>query len=235
MIKVPATEEGLPAIKTLIGDGINVNVTLIFSVSMYKRVMQAYLDGLRRLQAAGRPIGLVGSVASFFVSRVDTVVDKLLARRIEAGEKKLDTLRGQAAIANSKIAYARYQEVFESAQFADLRAAGARVQRPLWASTSVKNPAFPDTKYVDALIGPNTVNTVPPQTLAAIRDHANVARTIDLDVDDAFGVIERLHEQDLDIEDVAARLLTDGVQAFADSYATLLSDVEAKRAKYAGA
>ncbi len=233
MIKVPATEAGLPAIRALIGEGINVNVTLIFAIRMYERVMQAYLDGLADLRAAGRTLGRIASVASFFVSRVDTLVDKRLAERIAAGERSLATLRGQAAVANAKIAYDRFKHVFGGPEFTALRAAGARVQRPLWASTSTKDPAYIDTKYVDALIGPDTVNTVPPATLDAIRQHATVARTIDLDVREAYAVVERLNAAGINMTDVTDQLLAEGVQAFADSFEQLLADIEAKRRKYA--
>lgn len=232
MIKVPATEAGLPAIQALIGEGINVNVTLIFGLEMYDRVMQAYLAGLRQLRDTGRPLGYVASVASFFISRVDSVIDEQLGKRIAAGERGLDTLRGQAAVANAKIAYDCYKHVFEGPMFADLRTAGARVQRPLWASTSTKNPAYADTKYIDALIGPNTVNTVPPQTLDAIRDHGATVRTIDMDVNQAYAAIERLKTAGVDVKGVTDFLLVDGVKQFADSFEKMLADVEAKRAKY---
>lgn len=233
MIKVPATPAGIPAIRTLIGEGINVNVTLIFSIGAYEKVMEAYIEGLRRLRESGRPLGFVGSVASFFVSRVDTLVDGLLTKRIDAGERELGTLRGQTAIANARIAYDCYKSVFEGPQFADLRAAGARVQRPLWASTSTKNPAYSPTKYVDALIGPNTVNTVPPETLDAIEDHATPARTIDLDVQQSYAVIEKLRTVGVDMTRVTDQLLADGVRLFAESFDKLLGDLEAKRAKHA--
>lgn len=233
MIKVPGTEAGLPAIRTLIGEGINVNVTLIFSVARYEKVMQAYLDGLQDLKRRGKPLGLVSSVASFFVSRVDTLVDKLLGERIKAGEKKLDGLRGQAAIANAKIAYATFQEVFGGSQFAELKAAGARVQRPLWASTSTKNPDYPSTKYIDSLIGPDTVNTVPMETLDAIRQHSCPARSIDMDVPHAYGIVEKLGSAGINFAQVTEQLLTDGVKLFADSYEKLLADLAAKREKFA--
>lgn len=233
LIKVPATEAGIPAVRTLISEGINVNVTLIFAISRYEQVMEAYLDGLRRLRDAGRSIRRVASVASFFVSRVDTLVDRILTERIEKGEQKLATLRGQAAIANARIAYDRYKAVFESETFADLRAAGARVQRPLWASTSTKNPDYPDTKYVDTLIGPNTVNTLPPHTLDALRDHGSAARSLDQYVDEAYGLIEKLTTVGIDMKEVAGQLLTDGVRLFDESFQKTLEDIEAKRAKFA--
>jgi transaldolase/glucose-6-phosphate isomerase len=229
MIKVPATEAGIPAIRTLISEAVNVNVTLIFAISLYELVMQAYLDGLRQLRSAGRSIRHVASVASFFVSRVDTLVDRRLAERIEAGDQTLATLPGQAAVANAKIAYDRYQTVFESEAFSALRAAGARVQRPLWASTSTKNPVYPDTKYVDSLVGPNTVNTLPPHTLDALRHHGTAARTIDLDVGEAYAVVEKLGTAGIDMKTVTGQLLTDGVRLFAESFEKMLADIEAKR------
>ena len=192
MIKVPGTPAGLPAIAALIGSGINVNVTLIFSVAVYENVIEAYLEGLRRFQKSGRALGLVSSVASFFVSRVDTLTDKVIEHRIEHGEPHLDPLFGQAAVANAKIAYSRYKAVFEGPRFEPFRSAGARPQRPLWASTGTKNPAYSDTKYVDPLIGVNTVNTVPPATLDAIRDHAVTAQTIDNELDHAQKVMAEL-------------------------------------------
>lgn len=234
MIKVPATDAGLPAIRTLIGAGINVNVTLIFAIDVYERVMAAYVDGLNELRERGKALRNVASVASFFVSRVDSLVDKLLHEEEAAGAKGLDTLFGQAAIANARIAYDRYKHVFEGEPFAKLRAADGRPQRPLWASTSTKNPKYASTKYVDTLIGPNTVNTVPPNTLDAIREHATPARTIDLDVADAYGTIERLQAAGIDMRAVTDQLLREGVKAFADSFTELEEALEQKRMKYAG-
>ena len=232
MIKVPATPAGLPAIRTLIAEGVNVNVTLIFSIEMYERVMQAYIDGLRARLDAGQPLGRVASVASFFVSRVDTLVDKLLTERLEAGEMQVASLRGQAAIANAKIAYDRFRHVFGGEAFATLKAAGARLQRPLWASTSTKNPAYPDTKYVDGLVGPDTVNTVPPHTLEAVCDHGIPARTIDLYVDEAYAVIEKLHALGIDMKDVTQKLLEDGVRLFAEAFEKMIADIDAKRRSF---
>lgn len=230
MIKVPATEAGLPAITTLIGAGINVNVTLIFSVAMYERVMAAYLEGLRQLQRSGRPLGLVSSVASFFVSRLDTLIDGLLQQRIDQGEEELEELQGRAAIANAKIAYSRYKAVFLDGQFAELRSAGARVQRPLWASTSTKNPAYSPTMYVDNLIGPNTVNTMPPQTLDALDEHGHVSQSLEQGVAEAHATMRQLETAGIDLSAVTDQLQLEGVKAFADSFAQLLADVERKRA-----
>lgn len=233
MIKVPATEAGLPAIRTLIAEGIHVNVTLIFAIDRYEQVAGAYIDALEQRLADRRAVGTVSSVASFFVSRVDTLVDKLLDERIAAGQKELAGLKGQAAVANAKIAYDCFKQLFGPNRFGKLRAAGAYVQRPLWASTSTKNPAYSDTKYVDNLIGPHTVNTLPPHTLDAVREHGQVARTIDLDVREAYATIERLEAAGIRMADVTARLLRDGVKAFADSFDALLADIEAKRARFA--
>jgi transaldolase len=229
MIKVPATPAGVPAISTLIGEGINVNVTLIFAVSMHERVIEAYLDGLTRFQKTGSPLGLVSSVASFFVSRVDTLTDKILDHRINHGEPHLEPLYGLAAIANAKLAYQRYKAVFEGSRFEPLRSLGARPQRPLWASTSAKNPAYLDTKYIDPLIGVNTVNTVPPATLEAVRDHAVTAQTIERDLDRAHSLMAEFAGLKIDMDWITGVLLDEGVQAFADSYDKLLADVEKKR------
>jgi transaldolase len=229
MIKVPATPAGLPAITTLLGAGINVNATLIFAVSMYERVIAAYLDGLRLFQNTGRPLGLVSSVASFFVSRIDTLIDKIISHRIEHGEPHLEPLYGLAAVANAKLAYQRYKAAFEGPSFEPLRSCGARPQRPLWASTSTKNPDYPDTKYVDPLIGVNTVNTVPPATLDAIRDHAVTAQTMERDLDRAHSLMAEFAGLKIDMDWVTGVLLEEGVKAFADSYDKLLADIEKKR------
>lgn len=228
MIKVPATNAGLPAIATLIGEGTNVNVTLIFSIEMYEKVMGAYLEGLRRLHAAGKPLNAVSSVASFFISRVDSLVDKLLAEKSASGVAQAAALAGRAAVANAKIAYSRYKAVFGGGDFTALRAAGARVQRPLWASTSTKNPAYSPTLYVDNLIGPNTVNTLPPQTLEELRKPGAVAQTIEQGLDDAHSVIRQLEGLGIHMNEVTDQLLVEGVKLFADSFDQLLADVERK-------
>ena len=233
MIKVPATEAGIPAIRTLIADGINVNVTLIFSIETYEKVMQAYIEGLAERHEAGRPIRQIASVASFFISRVDTLVDKYLTERIEAGDQALASFRGQAAIANAKIAYDRFKDVFGGESFAALRTAAARVQRPLWASTSTKNPSYPDTKYVDTLVGPDTVNTLPPATLDALRDHGVAARTVDMDVEESYALVEKLASVGIQMKDVTDKLLVDGLKAFADAFAKMIDDIEQKRAAMA--
>ncbi|HEY4491910.1 MAG TPA: transaldolase, partial [Acidobacteriota bacterium] len=198
MIKVPATEEGLPAIEELIADGINVNVTLIFSQDAYEKVAQAYIKGLERRASAGKPLDHVASVASFFVSRIDTSVDNQLAFRIRRSTNQqeielLCSLLGKVAIANAKIAYQRFKEIFGSS-FDSLRAKGARVQRPLWASTGTKDPNYSDVLYVENLIGPHTVNTVPPATFTAYRDHGRPGLTLEEDAPGARATLVNLQE-----------------------------------------
>lgn len=221
MIKVPATRAGLPAIEQLVADGVCVNVTLLFSVARYEQVVEAYLRGLERRLRQGLPIGRVASVASFFVSRLDTLLDPLLAER-------RPELQGKIAIANAKLAYRRFQELFAGARFAALAAAGARPQRLLWASTSAKNPAYRDVIYVEQLIGPHTVNTMPPATYAAFRDHGVVAPTLTQDSDEAAAQLAMLAGLDIDLADVTDRLEAEGVAAFAHSFEQLLAAVEAK-------
>ena len=223
MIKVPATKEGIPAIQTLIGDGININVTLIFALEHYRAVMEAYLSGLERFAAEGGDLSQVASVASFFVSRVDSMVDEMLKA------KGNTDLQGKIAIANAKLAYALFREVFNGPRWENLERMGARVQRPLWASTGTKNPAYPDTLYVDALIGPDTVNTVPPATLAALLDHAHPAPTIDADVDEARAQMDRLAGLGISMEAVTDKLLQDGVAAFVKSFESLMNSIASKR------
>ena len=226
MIKVPATPAGIPAIETLIGEGINVNVTLIFSLSQYEAAAEAYLAGLEKLAAdAGRGVGEVASVASFFVSRVDGVVDRALE---EIGET---ALQGTIAIANAKAAYARFREIYRGARWERLSALGARVQRPLWASTSTKSPAYPDTLYVDGLIGPDTVNTVPPATLTAYLDHGKVAPTLETGLDQALAQLSRLAELGVDLDEITQKLQDDGVAAFAAAFEGLMSSIAEKRAR----
>lgn len=229
LIKVPATDQGIAAIEQLTAEGISVNVTLIFSIPMYRRVMDAYVNGLARFAASGGDVSRVASVASFFVSRVDSAVDKLLEEKHRAGAN-IDDLPGQTAVANAKLAYQCFREVFDGpGPFADLRRKGARVQRPLWASTSTKNPAYRDTLYVDTLIGPNTVNTMPPETLAATLDHATPAVTIDRDLDNARGAMTRFGDLGISLEAVTDQLTIDGVQAFAKSFDDLLTNLTRKR------
>jgi transaldolase len=225
MIKVPATQAGIPAIETLIGEGININVTLIFSLSNYDVVAEAYIKGLERLAQRGGDLRKVASVASFFISRVDSAVD----RELEAINGT--DLLGEIAIANAKIAYSRFQEIFSGERWDRLAQAGARVQRPLWASTSTKNPHYPDTLYIDALIGAQTVNTIPPSTLHAYLDHGAVSRTIDENLDKAEAQLQFLVELGVDFDAITEKLLDEGVDAFAKSFETLLSSVADKQGR----
>ncbi len=231
MIKVPATQAGLPAITTLIAEGINVNVTLIFSIGRYRQVMDAYIAGLARRHAAGGALDHVRSVASFFVSRMDTLVDRQLDERAAAHPQEAEAiarLHGKAAVANAKLAYRAFVERHQAADFAALAAAGARRQRPLWASTSTKNPAYPDLLYVDPLIGPDTVNTVPPKTLEAIQDHGRVARTVDQGVDQAARDLDALSQHGIQLEQVTDQLEAEGVASFEKSFETLMASLDAK-------
>jgi transaldolase len=231
LIKVPATPEGIPAIRQLIGEGINVNVTLIFSLDAYRLVQEAYIAGLEQLAQRGGDLSKVASVASFFVSRVDTAVDNELSRLGGNGIGDLSGLMGRAAVANAKLAYRAFQETFGTQRFAALKAGGARVQRPLWASTGTKNPAYSDVLYVDSLIGPDTVNTMPDATVEAFLDHGQVAVTVTQGVAEAQQVINSLEKVGVSMSGVTARLLADGVKAFADSFDQLMGNIEGKRSK----
>ncbi|MCL6429671.1 MAG: transaldolase [Anaerolineae bacterium] len=227
MIKVPATQEGVRATAELIGEGVNVNATLIFSPDNYEQIARAYIAGLERLAERGTPVESVASVASIFVSRIDTAVDRELEARLSQAtdvhtQNLLRRLLGQAAIANCKVAYQRFRQVFSDARFVRLQRQGARVQRPLWASTSTKNPAYRDVVYVEELIGPDTVNTMPPGTLAAFRDHGRVRLTLEENVDYACRVLEELTDLGIDMDHIYAELQADGVKAFADSLEALL-------------
>ena len=238
LIKVPGTDAGVPAVQQLLTDGINVNITLLFSIRNHERVMEAYLAALEARVSRGQPINRLASVASFFVSRVDTLVDKLLGERIDraqqsgdaARELRLRELLGRAAIANAKLAYAGFREIFGSERFARLVAHGASVQRPLWASTSVKNPAYRDVLYVEELIGPDTVNTLPLDTIRAFQEHGTVAPTLDQGLDDARATLRALgDEADIDFEAVTRQLEAEGVALFAHAYDELLAGVDKKR------
>ena len=231
MIKVPATRAGLPAILQLIADGICVNVTLIFSLERYAAVKEAFMQGIDERVALGKPVDKIASVASFFVSRVDVAVDALLDKLAQQPDQAehLKALRGKAAVANSKLAYRQFEEVFASPRWQNLAAAGARVQRPLWASTSTKNPAYPDLIYVDTLIGPHTVNTMPPQTLQAFADHGTPARSVDEGLDQAEADLQALAEAGISLDQVTEELEVEGVQKFADSFEQLLGTIEERR------
>ncbi len=222
MVKIPATKEGVPAIRKAIASGVNVNVTLIFSLARYAEVMEAYLSGLEDRLKEEKPIDHIASVASFFVSRVDTKVDKLLAEN--------SAFRGQAAIANARLAYADFLQTFAGERWEALKSKGANLQRPLWASTSTKNPAYPDTLYVDTLIGPHTVNTVPPRTLEAFRDHGAANVTIDKDMERVRTLFGQLKAEGVSMEVVTQELEDEGVKSFADAFTALLDTIEERRA-----
>jgi transaldolase len=237
MIKIPATREGLPAIEQAIADGIHVNVTLMFSMAHYEAVVDAYLRGLERRATAGEPLGGISSVASFFVSRVDVLLDpklEALAREGGARGERAAALVGKAAIANSKRVYRRFGELFRGERFARLAARGARRQRVLWASTGTKNPAYPDTLYVDTLIGPDTVNTVPPETWTAILDHARVERSVDTGLDASDRAVADLAALGFDLDVVGEQLSREGVDKFAKSFEGLLGVIAQKRKNLAG-
>ena len=230
MIKVPATPEGIPAVRRLIGLGINVNVTLIFSLNMYSQVSQAYIQGLEDLQRAGGDLSKVASVASFFVSRVDSAADLLIEGQVAQVRTELSPYLGGAAIANAKLAYRAFQQTFSDDSFSQLRRAGARVQRPLWASTGTKNPAYSDVRYIEELIGQNTVNTVPEATLTAFLEHGAPSEAITTDVQDAQNLVEALETSGVSLKQVTDKLLSDGLMSFADSYDKLLANIDQKRA-----
>ncbi len=235
MIKIPATRAGLPAIHEMLYEGININITLLFSVSRYEEVMEAYLSALERRLAEGKPVDRIRSVASFFVSRVDTLVDReldaMLERASPAERPRLSALRSKVAIANAKLAYQRFKQVFSGSRWQTLVARGAALQRPLWASTSTKDPSLPDTYYVDNLIGPHTINTMPPHTLAAFNDHGRVAPTLEEGVAEAQQVMDRLAEVGIDMVAVTDQLEREGVRAFADSFVALRKTIDEKRAR----
>lgn len=225
-VKIPATLAGLPAIEAAIADGININITLMFSVDVYRDVARAYLSGLRRRRESGGEIGRVASVASFFVSRVDTKVDKALDA---IGTEAALAARGQAGIANAKLAYHAYREIFEGGEFDDLAAAGARVQRCLWASTSTKNPAYRDVMYAEELIGPKTVDTLPTETIEAFLDHGLVSRTLDVGLDEAIAAIRAVESLGIRMETVTDELIQEGVASFTASFEGLMGAIDAQR------
>jgi transaldolase / glucose-6-phosphate isomerase len=227
MVKIPATKPGLPAIRKMIGEGVNINVTLIFSTERYDEVVDAFHTGMEDLRASGGDLSKVASVASFFVSRVDTKVDKLLEQRLEAAQTPVDRDRisrlfGRAGIANSRVAYEHYKELHGGRRWEALKVDGARVQRCLWASTSTKDPRYPDTMYVEELIGPDTVDTVPPATLAAFREHGEVRRSLDQDVAGARAALRALADEGIDLRAVTQELETEGVELFEKSFDSLL-------------
>ncbi len=234
MIKVPGTPEGCVALRHLIAEGINVNVTLLFAVAAHGRVIDAYLAGLEDRAAAGKDLRHVASVASFFVSRVDGAIDGALDAMVKAGtlaKERAVALQGRAAIANAKLAYRLFRDRFSGPRWATLAAKGAQLQRPLWASTSTKNPAYRDVLYVEQLIGPDTVNTMPPATLEAFRDHGLVARTVDADVAAADALLAELAKLGIALDTVTDRLLVEGLASFQKSFDTLIAGLEGKAAR----
>jgi transaldolase len=228
LIKVPATTAGVPAIETLIGEGININVTLIFSLAQYKAVAEAYIAGLEKLIKAGGDISQVTSVASFFISRIDTTVDKELEK---IGNNEL---RGKIAIASAKMAYAHFQDTFKGLRWERLASSGARVQRPLWASTGTKDSKYPDTLYVDNLIGPDTVNTLPINTMKAFIEHGRIEATLETDLENVGKQIAYLSELGVNLDAITQKLQDDGVDAFAKAFETLINGIEEKRQKFLG-
>ena len=234
MVKIPGTIEGVPVIEEMLAEGKNINVTLLFSLESYARVAGAYIAGLEKRHAAGEPVAHVASVASFFVSRVDTLADKLLEEKLagassDAERELIRSLIGRIAIANAKLAYAKFQEIFSGPRWEKLAAVGAKPQRPLWASTGTKNPNYPDTLYVDHLIGPNTVNTMPGKTIEAFLDHGTVARTVDRNLDAERETIAKLAKVGIDLAAVTHRLEAEGIASFVASFESLLAGVDAKR------
>jgi transaldolase len=236
LIKIPGTRQGIPAIEQMIYEGVSINVTLLFAVSFYEAVMEAYIAGLERRVAEGKAIDQIHSVASFFVSRVDTMVDKALETKIGAAQNpqeqaQLKGLLGQTGVANVKLAYQAFKRVVAGPRWQALAAKGANLQRPLWASTSTKNPAYPDTLYISELIGPHTVNTIPENALLAFADHGVVrGNTVEADVEAAQAVLEHLVEVGIDLQDIVERRLVDeGARLFVDSFNKLLTGLQKKR------
>lgn len=234
LVKVPGTAEGLPAIEQLLGEGININITLLFAIERYEEVAWAYISALEKLAREGKPLDHIASVASFFVSRIDVAVDQQLAAKLptakSAEEKqRLQWLEGKTAIANAKLAYVKFKEIFSSGRFKALAQKGARVQRMLWASTGTKNPSYSDTLYIDTLIGPDTVNTMPVASLDAYRDHGKPAIRIGDDVDEARSVMAQLAQEGVDLSVVTRKLEEQGVESFSKDYEKLLASIEQKR------
>ena len=231
MIKVPGTAEGIPAFEQLISEGINVNVTLLFSQEVYQKVAEAYVRGLEKFAASGGDVGRIASVASFFISRIDNSVDAEVSARLKSASspqesQKLKSLLGKVAIANGKLAYQRYLKIFSGASWEKLKAKGGQTQRVLWASTSTKNPAYPDILYVQEMIGPDTVNTIPPATFDAFRDHGQPRETLTEDIDGAKQVMSNLAAVGISIDKVTDQLTDDGVRLFEEAFDKLLAAIE---------
>ncbi len=230
MVKIPGTKEGIPAIEECIAEGININVTLIFAVEFYERTAQAYIRGLQRRIEQGLPIDRIRSVNSVFVSRIDTAVDKILQARIDKGEKQLEALMGKAGVANLKLTYQKFLELFGGSEWKAIQSKGGAVQRPLWASTSTKNPKYPDLMYVETVVGEHTVNTMPPNTLDALLDHGKIERdTVLQGLDEARAALDALSEAKISLFEVTHQLQVEGVSLFSDSFAALLGAVVYKQ------
>ncbi len=234
MIKIPGTPEGIPAVRQALTEGINVNITLIFSISTYRQVAEAFISALEARRAAGEDISHMASVASFFVSRVDTLVDKLLEDKVKATsntteQQHLKSLEGKAAIANARLVYQDFKKIFNTPRFAALKQAGAYVQRPLWASTSTKNPAYRDVLYAEELIGPDTVDTMPLETIENFRDHGRVRLSIEDNLEEAHQVLDALEKIGIHYDQVTQQLQDEGVQKFADSFHALFEGIAEKR------
>ncbi len=234
LVKVPGTKQGVPAIEELTSEGVNVNVTLLFSTERYEEIAEAYLKGLERRASKGQPIDEIASVASFFVSRVDTLADKLLEVRLSSAaskteKDKLANLFGKAAVANAKVAYKKYRNIFSGRRFLALKAKGGHIQRILWGSTGTKNPKYSDIKYVEELIAPDSINTLPEATIKAFKDHGQVKITIHNDLGDAEKVFPELKSMGVDIREVTDQLEKEGVQLFSDSFFALLKEIAKKR------
>jgi transaldolase len=230
MVKIPATNEGLPAIEQMTYEGININVTLIFSVERYRQVAEVYIAGLERRMKEGKLVDHVASVASVFVSRIDTLVDEMLAKK---NDSRYQHLAGKTAVANTKMVYQAFKEIFNAPRFAALQARGAVVQRPLWGSTGTKNPAYSDLLYVDTLIGPHTVNTVPPATYTAILDHGKPSLSVESDVEGARKILAETAAAGIDMKSVLQKLEDDGVSAFEKSFDGLYKNLLAKKDRFA--
>ena len=232
MVKVPGTVEGAVAVRRLIAEGINVNITLLFAIEAHDRVIEAYMAGLEDRVKARQPIDGLASVASFFVSRVDTEIDKrldaLIAKAQPAEKERLQLLKGRAAIANAKLAYRLFRQKFSGPRWEALAKQGARVQRPLWASTSTKNPAYRDVMYVEDLIGPDTVDTMPPATIEAFADHGVVEKTVDKKVAVAEGLLKEIEAVGISVREVTEKLLVDGIDSFQKSFDELIAGLESK-------
>ena len=234
MIKIPATPEGLPVVRQTLTEGMNINITLIFSIEDYRKVAEAYISALEERNAEGKDISHIASVASFFVSRVDTLVDQLLENKIKASndsteQQKLKSLEGKAAIANARLVYQDFKHIFHSPRFETLKHSGAHVQRPLWASTSTKNPAYRDVLYAEELVGPDTVDTMPLETIENFRDHGKVRLSVEDDIQQARDEFAELEKVGIHYDQVTQQLQDEGVQKFADSFHELFKGIESKK------